>query len=117
MKYLLFSVLLFAGIAAYAGEEVDFSTPTYVNPTTFSFIKIKSLDFDWDNAIIKITVRNTATDGATDRTFVYTSTTATAMMIQLNKMNFTTTSLQKRIFQQLLNDGLIQNGTVTGSPD
>ena len=42
---------------------------------------------------------------------------ATVMMTALNKADLTVNSLQKRILEQLVSDGKLAPGTVTGTPD
>lgn len=91
-------------------ESLTLTSPANKSQTKWD---INYLTLNWQEAII--TVKLTGNNG---EIFFhsYTGSTATTMMIQLNKANLTSNSLQKRIFTQLINDGLIA-GSVTGSPD
>ncbi len=52
-----------------------------------------------------------------ESTFQYDGATATSLMVALNKANLSTSSLHKRVLQQLVADGKLTVGTVTGTPD
>lgn len=47
----------------------------------------------------------------------YEGSTALALMVALNKANLSTTSLQRRILERLVQDNKLPAGNVTGSPD
>lgn len=49
--------------------------------------------------------------------YEYTGPLALSLIIQLNKADLSTISLNKRILQRLVVDGKLPTGTVTGTPD
>ena len=109
----LLVALLLAGavLSVSAGEQLDLTTPeTAPNVTNY---RVDALVLDWAGA--RIDVRVSGTNGE-KKSFTYTGTTATTLMIALNKANLTTKSLQRRILERLVTDGLYA-GTVSGSPD
>lgn len=75
--------------------------------------KILRLILDWQEEFIDIKYQ--ANTGET-KSYRYFGTQARTMMLQLNKVNLSTKSLHKRIWEQLIVDGII-TGTITGSPD
>lgn len=85
--------------------------------------QIAYINFNWESPTIVIGLRG---ENGELKVFTYGGnnpdntpadrTKARNLMIALNKMNFTTNSLQKRVIQQLVTDGFIA-GTVTGTPD
>jgi len=75
---------------------------------------IKKVLFDWEKATIKVVVADV---NDFRRFCTYDGTVATTFMVQLNKINLTTTSLQRRILERLVTDGKLPPGTVTGTPD
>jgi hypothetical protein len=103
-------------------ESLSLTTPEVTQITTNTY-KIASILFYWEQATIVISLRG---ENGELKTFTYggnqpdtsqaSRDKATNLMITINKMNFSTVSLQKRIFTQLINDGFI-TGTVTGTPD
>lgn len=104
-------------------ESLTLTTPEVTPQLITSTYILVSLYFEWERTTITINLR-----GANGelKTFIYggnepttpqaDKTKATNLMIALNKMNFSTVSLQKRVITQLITDGLI-SGTVTGTPD
>ena len=105
---LFVSVLLFAVVGA-AQEKVDLTTP--VAKTSTQNYQIASVLLDWGGARIKITL---VANNGENLVHEYTGTTATNLMISLNKANLTTRSLNQRIFDRLIADGVIV-GTVGGT--
>jgi len=87
---------------------------TFTVPQDIQSYSICSLDLDWENALIYIHIKDE--DGRKLK-IKYEGTQATTLMVSLNKANLSTNSLHKRIFQQLVTDGKLPAGTVTGSPD
>lgn len=79
------------------------------------------LSLHWERAEIVIHLRG---DNGELKEFRYGGSTgtpvertkATNLMIALNKSNLSTVSLQKRVLNQLVTDGLLA-GAVTGTPD
>lgn len=47
---------------------------------------------------------------------VYADTAADSLLISINKMNFSVTSMQKRVMQQCQTDGKLGAGTISGTP-
>lgn len=95
-----------------AGEQLNLTTPV-TRSSTSSYI-IDSIHLDWSNKVITIILLDTVT--GEKPVFSYYGVVAQNMMIALNKVNLSITSLQKRVFQQLITDGKL-SGTVSGIPD
>lgn len=93
-------------------EQLDLTTPI-TGPTT-SNLMVVQLGLDWEAAMIHIGVKNTVTGYR--QHFDYTGSTATNLMVALNKANLSTKSLQRRILEQLVADGKLV-GTISGTPD
>ena len=87
---------------------------TLTTPQSVTDYRVSILKLNWDEAKIHVVVKDTQGDTVTAG---YTGATATSLMIALNKANLTTNSLQKRILEQLVTDGKLPAGTVTGDPD
>lgn len=83
-------------------------------PESIADYRIMKVIFDWERGLIKIIVA----DVNNFRLLcVYDGAVAIALMIQLNKINLSTISLQRRILERLVIDGKLPSGTVTGTPD
>jgi hypothetical protein len=93
-------------------ESIALTTPYTVDPRQASSFVVDSILLNWKEKSIVIHLGG---NGIQQR-IEYTGTVATNLMIALNKANLSTTSLQKRIFLQLIADGYIA-GSITGTPD
>lgn len=104
-------------------EKLTLTVPEVKPEISTTAYEIAFINLGWEASTIVIGLRgengelkvftyggNNPDNTAADRT------KARNLMIALNKMNFTTNSLQKRVIQQLVTDGFIA-GTVTGTPD
>lgn len=83
-------------------------------PGSIAGYSIKKVVFDWERAFIKIVVADVNNFRLLCQ---YDGDTATTLMVQLNKINLSTISLQRRILERLVTDGKLPSGTVTGTPD
>jgi hypothetical protein len=83
-------------------------------PQSVTDYKIVILKLDWNQKSIVIVLEDTQGDKLKKS---YSGAEAEALIIALNKANLSTLSLQKRILQRLVTDGLMADGAVTGSPD
>lgn len=92
-------------------EQLDLTAP--VVPPSITNYKVRYLELNWDAATIVVGLKGT--NGESFR-HAYSGTTATTLMNSLNTLNMSTTSLQKRILNRLVTDGVLA-GTVSGSPD
>jgi hypothetical protein len=63
----------------------------------------------------KLTVELTGTNGE-KLTHSYVGSTAIALMVALNKANLSIKSLQRRVLERLVSDGVLA-GAISGSPD
>lgn len=90
------------------------TTPATTSVTTY---KVSSLLLDAEGERVEVIVKDNL--GHVVRTLYHSTTTPTGrtLLITLNKANLSTNSLQKRVLKQLASDGVIDAGTVTGSPD
>ena len=92
-------------------ETLTLTTPISASTTGYS---VRRLDLDWDASAISIRVRSSL---GVDITANYDGSIALTLMTQLNKIDLTVKSLQKRILERLVTDGKLPAGSVTGSPD
>lgn len=104
-------------------EDFVLTTPEVVPEVTTATYRLVLLHLDWEHSFIAINLR-----GANGqlRTFSYGGdapavppaerTKALNLMIALNKANLSIKSLQRRVLEQLVADGLL-TGTISGAPD
>lgn len=90
-------------------EALTLTTPE-TKPSNTAYA-VRRLELNWGDAVVDIFL--TGVNGES-RSFQYTGVTATNLMIALNKANLSTRSLNQRVFDRLIADGLLV-GTVTGS--
>jgi len=76
--------------------------------------QVLKLTLNWAGARIKVILKDPIGD---IREFGYDGTAATNLMVALNKANLSVQSLHSRILSQLVTDGKLPAGTVTGTPD
>jgi hypothetical protein len=97
-------------------------TTAEVKPAiTTANYQIILLTLNWEQSLIVIHLRG---ENGELKEFRYGGPTGTdadrtkarGLIVALNKANLSTTSLQKRILNQLVTDGLL-SGTVTGTPE
>jgi len=93
-------------------EQLDLTTPTLATPGINNFV-VSKLILDRDGNRISIFL---LADNGERIIHNFHDSEATNLMIALNKANLTSNSLQKRILQKLLDDGVFA-GTISGSPD
>ena len=92
-------------------EQIELTTP--IVPPSVTSYKISRLLFDIAGAGIVIDlVSNTGQAIQCS----YNGDEATKLMVAMNKINFTVTSMQKKILQKLIADAKLA-GTISGSPD
>jgi hypothetical protein len=102
-------------------ETLSLSSPEVIPAITTSVYKVIEIGLRWEAQMITIALRG---EHGEYKSFIYGGplqndadrTKATNLMIALNKANLSTVSLQHRVLNQLIADGLI-SGTVTGTPD
>ena len=96
-------------------EQVNLTAP--ITPPTLSNYKVEKLDLDLGQveALAEIFILLRGTNGGVF-IYRYSGATARTLILQLNVVNLSTTSLQKRILQRLIADGVL-SGTITGTPD
>jgi len=89
-------------------------TLTLTSPQSVTNYSVLVLKLDWEKKAIVVVLRDTQGDKIK---CAYTGSVAESLIIALNKANLSTNSLQKRIIEQLVTDGKLPAGTVTGTPD
>ena len=87
---------------------------TLTTPISISSYTIQYILFDWEHAKIIVVLKDQT---GIESKYQYDGAPATALMVALNKANLSTSSLHKRVLQQLVADGKLTGGTVTGTPD
>jgi hypothetical protein len=93
-------------------EQLDLTTPIATPARTFYMVQ--RLVLDWGNQIIQVTVRGSDN---VDVHSQWEGATAVTLMRALNKANLTANSLHKRVITQLIADGFLPAGTISGTPD
>lgn len=83
---------------------------TFPNESDWEIVR---LDLNWEGLIIHIDVKSNV---GTRRSKEYIGIDARDKMRTLKKANLSIKSLDKRIYEFLVADGVIE-GTITGSPD
>jgi hypothetical protein len=92
-------------------EQLDLTTPVVVPDKTY--YRVIKLHLEWDLASIEIVVVGS---DAVVQAFGYNGAQAISLMTILNTANLSVKSLQKRVLEKLVADGLLGAGTVTGTP-
>lgn len=95
-------------------EKLSLTAPVTPSVPSTNDYSIRSLYFGWEEQLIQIVLRDN--NGAVSN-YTYSGSAATALMVALNKANLTNNSLHKRVLNQLVTDGKLLPGTVTGAPD
>lgn len=93
-------------------EQVDLTTP--IDRGTISNYQVGALLLDRQASRIDIRLFDPGTGETAN--FSYEGQIALDLMIALNKLDLSTTSLHKRIMNRLIADGKI-DGTVSGTPE
>jgi hypothetical protein len=88
-------------------ETVTLTTPA----TNYSVV---SLALFWEAAHIHVVIRSQNPSSLIDHHIF--GAEATTLMIALNKADLSSNSLQRRILNKMIADGVIQ-GTISGTPD
>lgn len=92
-------------------ERLDLTAAVTYPSTTYW--RVARLDLNWNQASITIDLVGPNNERKSHQ---YIGATATTLMVALNKANLTSNSLQKRVLDRLVSDGVLA-GTVSGSPD
>lgn len=96
-------------------EIVTLSSP--ITKPSITTYRVRNLALEWGNtveqAFISIMVVGPNNEEAN---FVYSGQIARTLLNQVNTMNLSTTSLQKRILQRLIADQHL-SGAISGTPD
>jgi hypothetical protein len=112
---------LFISAAPSAQEKVTFTSAVYVDPGATEF-RVASLYLNVLGSEIRSTLAEVDTGTSNFKSngkelqCTYAGAEADALIKTLNKMNFSTTSMQKRIVQQCQADGKLGAGTISGIP-
>jgi hypothetical protein len=93
-------------------ESLSLTVP--VVPPTVSTYRVTSLTLNFGGQ--KISMELTGTNGEILIPPPIVGSTAVTLMVALNKANLSVKSLQRRILERLVADGVLA-GTINGSPD
>lgn len=125
MKRLILAVILCASAAIYAQEKIILSSPVFVSQGATDFrvwqLVLKRADADDpvnNDASIRATFREVSgttfiANGHT-LTCSYSGQAAENKIVALDKMNFSTTTLEHVIIAQCQSDGQLGAGTISG---
>jgi hypothetical protein len=94
-------------------ESLTLTTPETKPAINTTDYRVVFLSLDWEQARITIRVRGT---NAESKGFLYEGGTALTLMTALNKIDLSIKSLQRRILERLIADGLLL-GSIAGVPD
>ena len=83
-------------------------------PPANTYWRVTKISFNWDGAHIGISLKGTNGEILVHN---YSGDVATTLMRQMNTLNFSTTSMHKRLLLRLAADGVIEVGTISGVPD
>lgn len=92
-------------------EQLDLSTPS--TPPTLTYWQVVYLELNWVSQSIRIGLLGTNQETAQHN---YNGDEATTLMAQLNKADLSIKSLQRRILERMLAEGVLE-GTISGTPD
>ena len=103
-------------MSVFAEEQVDLTSPFDPDTRTTSIFTVKELhlfrgDTD-ENALIQIGLEGNDIKAS----FTIDGTDAATLMKTLNKADLTTNTLNKRVLNYLISQGII-SGTVSGNPE
>jgi len=93
-------------------EQLDLTTPFDPIPATNKW-EVIGLNLQRKAATIVITLEG---DGGDSFKHVISGATATSLIVALNKADLSSNSLDRRIIQLLIDDGVFA-GTISGAPD
>lgn len=93
-------------------EDLVLTDPV-TRPSTLNY-RVHRLDINATDSTIAITVVGTVNELLT---FHYSGEVGRNYIRFLNTGNFSVTSMQRRVLQRLVTDGLLPPGTVQGAPD
>ena len=107
-------ILVIAGIEAgvWAGEQLTLTKPI-TTPSTTGYT-VERLTLNWPDATILLQFRGSNGEAAS---CAWSDATATTLMRQLNKLDLSVKSLQRRLLERAMADGCLGAGTVVGTPD
>jgi hypothetical protein len=92
-------------------EQLDLTAA--IVPASRTNYTVVRMVLDWPAAAIQIWLHGS--DGA--EVFAeYTGAAATTLLIAFNKVNLSVKSLQRRVLEQLVTDGKLPAGSVSGAP-
>ena len=122
-KLVLITCVVLGALSAHAQEKIVLTTPVQVSAgaTDFRVWDLYMRRTHPDQAAeIRVTFREVSGSGfvAGGRAITchYGGVDAETLIIALNKVNLSTTSLEKRITQRCQMDGGLGAGTISGSP-
>ena len=105
----------------HAQEKITLVDPVHTDPGATEF-RLATLFLDANGSVIRAVLLEAAPgafnfkpDGKS-LTCEYYGDDAQQLLVQLNTMNFSTVSLQKRVIQTCVKDKKIPPGTVSGTP-
>jgi hypothetical protein len=118
---LMTAIVLAIVVTGYAQEKLTLTQAVFVDTGATEF-RVSSLYLNRQGseirAIFTEVVPGTTTFVTNGRVLAcaYNGTTADSFLLALNKMNFSVTSLEKRVTTQCQTDGKLGAGSVTGTP-
>lgn len=93
-------------------EQIDLTTPVS-KPSTINY-HVERLTLDWDAGSLTIQLKGNNGEALAVSYGPTSTPTGVSLMTSLNKINLSTRSLNQRIFDRLVLDGIVL-GAVTGS--
>lgn len=96
-------------------EQHALTTPV-TGPTKTTYT-IRFILLDWEGKRVEISVVDNTGKVSNKRYDDTTTPTGQSLMVTLNKADLSANSLHRRALNRLATDGVIEVGTVTGTPD
>ena len=105
--------LALSSASVKAGEQIDLVTPDQVVPGTMTYELVRIV-FDWEHGRLAILLKGA--NGERKEVVYGQNTGARDLMRSINKADFSTKSLHRRLMEKLLADGHLA-GSISGTPD
>jgi hypothetical protein len=109
---ILFAFLLLSPSVFLAQEALTLTTP--VTKPSLTVWHVARLTLDWDANTVIVQLKGNNGEDLAKSYDATTNPTGAVLMVGLNKANLTTRSLNQRIFDRLVADGVVV-GAVTGT--
>lgn len=116
MRIYIIAIALALAVVATRSQELVTLSPPIPSVTSYTITEVQLTWGDGTPTTCRIIIRLKPNVGGTEMRHDYMNDQACTLIRALNKANLSTISLQRRIFNQLISDGVL-SGSVTGTPE